>query len=169
MLGAALRQTGLDVLTPVAGWRRIGVDVVAALRQLPTFLAAASSPGILAGTPLALARYLCQSPAALPFAVLSGVALAVAAAVDEATGALPAWEDGLATLLLGLTLGRSVYVALIAERDDVLAANIRSACLRPGAGEPGAGRAPVVAVLGMAHLAGVRAALQKQVDVGTEP
>ena len=49
---------------------------------------------ILAGTPLAVARYAYSSPAALPLAGLSAAALALAAAVDEATGAVAGVSDG---------------------------------------------------------------------------
>ena len=64
-----------------------------------------------------------------------------------------------------MVLGRAVFVSLIDERDRVLARRIRAACLQPclqpclhqaeAGGEAGA----VVAVIGMAHLAGVREAL----------
>ena len=64
-----------------------------------------------------------------------------------------------------VVLGRVVFVSLIDERDRVLARRIRAACLQPclqpclqeaeAGGEAGA----VVAVIGMAHLAGVREAL----------
>ena len=71
------------------------------------------------------------------------------------------------TALAAVVLGRAGFIALIEERNQVLAGNIREACLQPpqhlrGGGEAedaaGAGAA-VVAVLGMAHLEGVRAAL----------
>ena len=143
-------------------------------------MAGGSTPISRQGTPLALVRYIYQSPAALPFLGAAAGALAAAAAFDEATGARPAWEDGIATAALVLTLGRAIFVSLIDERNRVLARNIREACLRPPVSADGAvvsrpvvpdhdrhegsngdanADAPVVAVLGMAHLAGVRAAL----------
>ena len=119
--------------------------------------------------PLAAARYLYQSPAALPFVSFSVAALGLAAAIDEATGALPAWEDGVLTLFVAIVLGRTVFISLIQERNLVLARNIRQLCLDDG-GEDATAAAPqsaeeeeakkvVVAVLGMAHLEGVRQAL----------
>jgi len=165
-LAVAVARTVADALSP-AGWRRIGDDGRLALSQLPAFGAAALDRRILAGTPLAVARYAYSSPAALPLAGLSAAALALAAAVDEATGAVAGVSDGAVTALAAVVLGRAGFIALIEERNQVLAGNIREACLQPpqhlrGGGEAedaaGAGAA-VVAVLGMAHLEGVRAAL----------
>ena len=158
---AALLATVRDLVAGPAGWRRVGADLQKLLQQLPTFGAAALDPLVVAGTPLALARYLYVSPAALPFITVSAVALAVAAAVDEATGALPAWEDAVVSALVAVTLGRSVFVALVEERNAVLARNIRNACLCdtpvPSSSQPAD---EVVAVVGILHLAGVAAALQ---------
>ena len=68
------------------------------------------------------------------------------------------------TLARQIVLVRAVFVSLIDERDLVLARNIRAACLQPPDAEAEAG-APttgaVVAVIGMAHLAGVREALER--------
>ena len=76
-----------------------------------------------------------------------------------------------------VVLGRAVFVSLIDERDRVLARRIRAACLQPclqpclqeaeaggeaggrAGGEAGGEAGAVVAVIGMAHLAGVREAL----------
>ena len=76
-----------------------------------------------------------------------------------------------------VVLGRAVFVSLIDERDLVLARRIRAACLQPclqpclhqaeaggeaggrAGGEAGGEAGAVVAVIGMAHLAGVREAL----------
>ena len=110
-----------------------------------------------------MARYLYQSPSALPFLVLSAAALVVAAAVDEATGAVATWQDGVATASLALLFGRAAFVSLIEERDGVLARNIRDACLAEGAPSDAADDASaVVAVVGMAHLPGVRDALLRE-------
>lgn len=161
-LFAALRSTVLDMIAGPAGWRRVGDDLSKLLRQLPAFGAAALDPNIVAGTPLALARYLYVSPAALPFVVFSVSALALAAAIDEATGALPAWEDAAVTALVAVTLGRAVFVSLVEERNQVLARNIRHVCLDDGEAASASRReagATVVAVVGILHLAGVQAAL----------
>ena len=160
-LAIALRRTAIDMLTP-AGWARVAADLRIAKSSVMGLTRAALNRRLLAGVPLALARYLYQSPAALPLAAFSVAALVLAAAVDEATGAVPAWEDGVVTALTAVALGRAAFVSLIRERDLCLAANIRAACLssceRPGEEEASEARA-VVAVLGMAHLAGVRDAL----------
>ena len=157
-LGASLLSTPVDLLSP-AGWRRVTTDLQAARRQLPTFVSAALHGKLLRGAPLAAARYLYQSPAALPFIVLSTAALVVAAAVDEATGAVATWDDGVVTALVALVFGRAAFVSLIQERDRVLAHNIRKACLAREQHATVASRGAVVAVIGMAHLAGVREAL----------
>jgi hypothetical protein len=117
-LAAALATTAVDMLTPPAGWRRVAADLRIAQSRLSTHYGGVLSRTLLAGAPLALARYLYQSPSAAPFLGLSAAALGIAAAIDEATGAAARGADG---------------------------------------DEPPA-RA-VVAVLGMAHLAGVREAL----------
>ena len=95
-LGAVLLATLGDLPTP-SGWRGVAADLRLASRRLPAFARAALHGKLLAGAPLAVARYLYQSPAALPFLLLSGAALALAAAVDEATGAVATWEDGAVT------------------------------------------------------------------------
>ena len=95
-LGAVLLATLGDLPTP-SGWRGVAADLRLASRRLPAFARAALHGQLLAGAPLAVARYLYQSPAALPFLLLSGAALALAAAVDEATGAVATWEDGAVT------------------------------------------------------------------------
>ena len=165
----SLLATLRDLLTP-AGWRLISADLQLFLRQLPAFGSAMLDAGVLAGMPLAAARYLYQSPAALPFVSFSVAALGLAAAIDEATGALPAWEDGVLTLFVAIVLGRTVFISLIQERNLVLARNIRQLCLDDGGEDAATAAAPqsaedveakkvVVAVLGMAHLEGVRQAL----------
>ena len=49
--------------------------------------------------PLAVVRYLYQSPSAIPFALLSTTALGIAAAIDEATGAVTTWEDSVISII----------------------------------------------------------------------
>ena len=164
-----MRQTAVDLLSPV-GWQRIAADLALASEQFAVFCAASLDGPMVAGMPLALARYLYQSPAALPLIALSAAALAVAAAVDDATGAALAWKDGALVLLLALAVGRAVFVSLIDERNRVLAANIRQVCLSDGDAERESDtRAAVVAVVGLAHLDGVRAALLCEGDGGGGP
>ena len=162
--GEALLRTGRDCVT-VAGWRRIGGDFRSALDQAPGFARASLDAGILAGAPVALARYAYQSPAALPFLLGSSVALTAAQAYDQATGATADVSDSLITAVVGTVLARAVFVALIEERNLALTENIRRACEQRHDGDGddasscGPGRA-VVAVMGMAHLEGVRVALE---------
>ena len=158
-LGAAFMTTATDLLTP-AGWRRLAIDVRAAAASLSAGASVAAFDGRLAlGAPLALCRYLYQSPAALPFLAVSTVALGVAAAVDEATAAVATWDDALVSAIVALLVGRAAFVSLIRERDDYLAQSIRRACMIQEEGN--AARAGVVVVvLGIAHLAGVRRALE---------
>ena len=73
------------------------------------------------------------------------------------------WADSLTVAFVVIFFGRSAFVSLIQERDDVLARNIRRACLAEDAGAPT--ESAVVAVLGLAHLPGVREALQKKSDL----
>ena len=163
---AALLQTCRDCVTP-SGWRRVSADVGAAMDQIPSFLRSTSTPRLISGVPIAFCRYLYQSPAALPFLAISSGALVVAAAIDEVTGALPAVEDALVTAAVAMTVGRAVYVSLIDERNRVLARNIRTSCLASHAEGQGAvgddkcqgSDGVVVAIIGMAHLQGVRLAL----------
>ena len=107
--------------------------------------------------------------AAVAHAPVVAAALALAAAVDEARGVLPDWQDGLVVAITAVTLGRAIFVALIEERNNVLAKNIRDACLR-GAddGDATSTEAAVVAVMGMAHLEGVRMALLRDEFVRDE-
>ena len=165
-LGAALAGTAVDLLSP-AGWRRVAADLGTAGRQLPTFARAALSLPLTAGAPLAIVRYMYQSPAALPFAAISIAALAIAAAVDEATGAVATPEDAVISAFVALLVGRAAFVSLIEERDRALASNIRRACLAEASSDgSNSGRgATVVAVLGIAHLAGVRALLLGSSDL----
>ena len=162
--GEVLLRTGRDCVTP-SGWRLIGRDLASAFAQAPSFARAALDAGVVAGAPIALTRYLYQSPAALPFLVGSTVALTAAQAWDEATGATADLSDSLITALVSTIVARAVFVALIQERNFVLTENIRRACESSPAEDVdastcGPGRA-VVAVMGMAHLEGVRLALEK--------
>ena len=72
------------------------------------------------------------------------------------------WEDGLISVGVAVIFARAAFVSLIQERDRVLARNIRDACL--GGRSAGSTRdtSAVVAVIGMAHLAGVREALMSE-------
>ena len=134
-------------------------------------------PRLLAGAPVALLRYLLASPALAGGLLGVGVVLAlgVGAAEPPAVGAdapqgLQAVTELLpyvaVALLESLLLLRVSLVGLVEERNYVLARNIRAASMQvltpPRAlrqrGRGMDGRA-VVAVLGLAHLNGVRTIL----------
>ena len=122
------------------------------------------SPGLLLGAPVALLRYLAGSP------IFAGALLALIAftlGLEEISDpAAPAVEYAADLAFSGLetvVLLRVMLVGLIEERNFALARNIRAASMQvltppEAARERGAGKdgAAVVAVLGMAHLNGVR-------------
>lgn len=165
---------------PAGGWERIGDDLRAGAAQLDAppghgvSVATLLHPNLLLGTPLALFRYpasiAVKSPAFFAL-LLASLALGLSgppdpAAADAAAGGL--YLDLFQALgfagLETIFLGRVFLVALLEERNYVLARNIRRAALarpqprQPGDVNGGAGRSgrTVVAVLGMAHLNGVR-------------
>ena len=148
-------------MAPVAGEYKIPLDngmrVVPALFETfggfsPAFFDLLRDGELMRSAPLAVAR----SPVALALAAVTGVALAAVGWPDEATSAALA-EDLPGTVAqalcvafaLALPLGRVALVGLIEERDAVLARSIRQACRGDVDGE-------VVAVLGAAHVNGVR-------------
>jgi hypothetical protein len=165
-------------LGSAGGWDRIGDDLRAGAAQLDAppghgvSLATLFQPNLLLGFPVALFRYPASIAVKSPvtFALLLALlALGLPSPADPA--AADAAASGLyldlfqALGLAGLEtlfLGRVFLVALLEERNYVLARNIRRAAIaRPQprqAGGGGAGRSgrTVVAVLGMAHLNGVR-------------
>ena len=138
------------------GWRALQGEGVRA--------GAYVSPGLLLGAPVALLRYLAGSP------IFAGALLALIAftlGLEEISDpAAPAVEYAADLAFSGLetvVLLRVMLVGLIEERNFALARNIRAASMQvltppEAARERGAGKdgAAVVAVLGMAHLNGVR-------------
>jgi len=123
-------------------------------------------PALVAGYPVALLRYFSLSPA-LFGTVLGGAfvldAFLQALASDPGfLGAIePALEAAL-TVAIGTVAVRVGLVALLEERNYVLARSIRRACREQPAAADGGGEPPaVVAVLGMAHLNGVRQLLSQ--------
>ena len=161
-LNSLLLLTLRQLFTPwTGGWRSIADDYQRVLSQLcsPDGVFMESTllgRGVLANAPVALVR----SPVNLALAAVAGLAFALLGWPDEAVR-LELLEDlpavvfqavGL-SLLQGLLLGRAILVALIEERDSVLADNIRRACVRASAS--GSGGREVVAVLGAAHINGV--------------
>eukprot|EP00967_Tisochrysis_lutea_P131072 scaffold227450_cov30-Tisochrysis_lutea.AAC.1 len=165
--------TMVEVLTPFSGDDlRAGVGQLAAPRSNGVSLLTLLQPELLLGTPIALFRYptsiAIKSPAI--FALLVAViALGLAYPAD------PSLVDGAGdeiylelvealafAVLETIFLGRVFLVGLLEERNYVLARNIRRAATaraESGTGKPGSIRRSgrtVVAILGMAHLNGVR-------------
>ena len=157
---AVLRATVADMGSP-AGWRCIARDLRVGIA---CFRAGGDADGLglrdtldialLAGAPIALLRYLSSSP---PTAVLLAAALATldrlldAVATDDSViGAPERLLEVALVLAVAAAALRVVLVALIDERNRVIARNVRTAALATGPGEA------VVGVLGMAHVNGVR-------------
>ena len=150
------RETLVDATSP-AGWQRIGRDLSIGADELRlssdggglTWRESFDLP-LVVGAPLALLRYLVSSP---PTATLLVGALITldrvldVIAVDESIIGLP---ERIAEVVLVLTLTaamlRIALTALVVERNEALATNIQRA----------AAQGPVVAVLGLVHMNGVR-------------
>ena len=163
-----------ELCQPIGGWQRIGAALGAATAQVRGGDSGLGRGALLdirliAGAPVALARYPISSP---PVAVVLAGALITLEALDKAIANDPS-IIGLPERLLEVALAaacaavvaRVALVGLLEERNYVLARNIREAC----AAEPvdGDSRDTVVAVLGMAHLNGVRLLLES--DDALEP
>ena len=167
-------QTLVELATPWrGGWNRIGDDFAQAFSQLAAGDGnclgpdALLDPRLLLGIPLSFARYPLSIGVKSPV-VLAVLALALGLPLLDADGGLAAdavLDDATAirellgalafALLETVVLGRVLLVALLEERNFVLARNIRRAAL---AGKPGG---TVVAVLGMAHCNGVGKVLRE--------
>ena len=169
-------STCTDVLS-VNGWRRIAHDVRVGIddvligepsEEAPSLLYALDLP-LLLNAPLALLRYLLSSPPVatlLMGALIMLNALVDEIAVDDSIISVPERlaEFGL-VLAVGMVALRVVLVALVVERNDALAANIRSAARVADGRDAGAAAgiggderidASVVGVLGLVHVRGVR-------------
>mmetsp|Transcript_8764 Transcript_8764/g.18979 ORF Transcript_8764/g.18979 Transcript_8764/m.18979 type:complete len:328 (-) Transcript_8764:360-1343(-) len=162
-----LQQTANDMFT-LDGWRNIVGDVRGAcLRmqaadigiRLPDML---SDFALLLGAPVALIRYPLASPTL--FTGLLGVFAALSPLINYLdtdganAGPLETSVEVAVTLVMTMLLARVVLVALIEERNAVLAAKILEACRRPpmrAAGGAAGGAESVVAVMGMVHVNGV--------------
>ena len=154
-------------------WRRVWEDIVAGWAALQPELEsgvgpmAFVEPGLLAGAPVAVLRYLAASPS------LAAVLIAVAAVLSAAVGAseplsgAPTVSELTPSVALALLesvlLLRVSLVGLVEERNFVLARHIRACSMQVmtppravrqrGRGKDGR---TVVAVMGLAHLNGVR-------------
>ena len=163
-----------DVLS-LAGWCRIAHDVRAGVEDVlvlgepseaaPQGLSALDVPLLLLNAPLAVLRYLLSSPLAttlLAGALVTLDLLLDAISVDESVIEFPERlaEVGLVFAVVMVAL-RIALVALVMERNDALAENIRRAATNARAangsgGGEGSSGASVVAVLGLVHIRGVR-------------
>ena len=182
----ALVATVKDLATPPGGWARLADD---AARGARTHLApgghdggglgpaAMFTPALLAGSLVSFLKYpaaaLVKAPAKAGPALAAIAALALVPVDDPApplagvAGAVQLAEELAVSTALSVAiplvlLSRVFFGAMLDERNAVLAANIRAACAerRDGAGE-------VIAVLGAAHVNGVRQLLLE--DAGSAP
>ena len=142
------------------------------------------APGLLGGLPITILRNICLSPGLFLFVLpvllsldsLFGSALVgLEPEPGFAAAAAPYVEDAWA-LAVGLVCARIGLVALLEERNYALARGIRRACEREPGEEGGAApraaddeEGAVVAVLGMAHLNGVRELLAGEEDPVPRP
>ena len=172
-------STLMDIFTPwTGGWRRVRDDIDAGLAQTDGgdgTTAAMLEPRLLLGAPFSFVRYPLSLIARNPLIglLVAGVSIAPiflfsrelseAIAVGGYTAALPSdWAtteaiSGCLALLCALgfaalelvVLSRVLLVAILEERNFVMARNIRKAgfAARPGGS--------VVAVMGLGHCAGV--------------
>jgi hypothetical protein len=171
--GARVRQifgaTLAELCTPWdGGWSRILEDLTLGCGQVLSSgglgLSSILDPRLLLGFPVSLGRYPLSIGIKSPLVGAAAVALLFLVSQGEETPP-PATEleqlldiaESLAFVALeSIILGRVLLVALLEERNYVLARNIRKACLAKSASPDGA----VVAVLGMAHLNGVGSLLR---------
>jgi len=160
-LGYLFRLTAKQVLSGPKGWLKIGNDVRRGYDELTptsggngfTYLRL-FDPFLLAGLPVVLIRGLAANKKFLT--ALACVLFVLDMGIDYYVPDNPdtlieeVGQDAVVGAF-ALLLARVLLVAIIAERNSVLAGNIRSACERASAH----GKATVIAVLGMAHLNGV--------------
>ena len=124
-------------------------------------------PKLLAGVPVALLRGPASSPAVgtiLIGALITANQLLDAVAADTSTvGPAERCLEILLVVAFSAVSVRVGLVGLIEERNAVLAHSIRRACLRPPAACDASGeREAVIAVLGLAHLNGVKRLLVEE-------
>ena len=180
--GARISQlaalTLVELLTPWnGGWSRIAEDLQAGFAQLTVGEDVAGigpsallNPWLVAGLPLSFIRYPLSIGLKSPQVLLALLALlSLPFAADQALNTDPLLLEEItdaeaAKELLGsvafafvetVVIGRVFLIALLEERNFVLARNIRRACLTT---KPGG---TVVAVMGMAHCNGVMRVLRE--------
>ena len=177
-------KTVIDIFAGPLGWNSIFSDIRKGFRMLgagdgglgPALL----NPFLLAGAPASLLRGALSTPVITAY-LLATIALSFSA--DTLELAFNAWSAPVQLLAAGsstlfsVAATRVVLVALIQERNHVLSCAIRAACLQPSSvqaetyanqqdswPQDSAPAAPVVAVLGLAHIHGVRELLLSEGD-----
>ena len=166
-VSALFAQTLVQLLTP-RGWQLIAEDFANGIAQLrnpgglpPTALLA---PDLLLGLPVTVVRYPLSLGVKSPLLGLLVAALLFGGLFMDASGA-GYEEESLAelgralsfALFETLVIGRVFLVGLLEERNFVLARKIREAAL----GDGKRGTRTVVAILGAAHLNGVKTILEE--------
>lgn len=185
-----LGQTVRDLAAGPAGWGSIFADLRLALTQISRGLV--FDRALLIGVPAALLRGPMASPAlggllALLVFVTNRLVVEIQSGALEAAAAsgegLLEGVEVAATLAVAVILARVGLVALLTERNAVMARNIRLACARAAGAADGPAaaamsdgqalptggglppRASVLAVVGMMHIGGVRELLESESGV----
>jgi len=157
-LASLSKQTVVDIASGPSGWRRIADDIRSSGATLVGMAAAVKDPALLAGMPVTLLRTLATTPLGL---LLIAFLVSVGPLVDSVDPSPPAdrqfVEVALALAVLATEV-RAALVGLLEERNAVMAGNIRRACQRPSSRGQAGG---VVAILGLAHVNGVRQILEQ--------
>lgn len=157
-LASLCQQTVVEIASGPSGWRRIADDIRRSGSVVGGLAAAVKDPALLTGIPFTLLKGVASNR--LISVLLLGT-LTTGDVIDALDPSPPAprflVEVGL-TLVFATTAIRAGLVGLIEERNAVLARNIRRACQRSSSrGQTEA----VVAILGLAHIDGVRQILEQ--------
>jgi len=169
-------QTLKDVTNPVQGWMLVGKDVSSAIKD--AFFIPESSVNnlkyltfgnfidinLIINFPVSIIRYilaiLLKSPAVTPILFVFGYILAYSNPSPVSNELdLKDFVESIPIFILEFALlGRTFLVALLNERNEILARNIRESCRKmqqKGDSEINSGDLVCIAVLGMAHSNGV--------------
>lgn len=163
LAGASAR----DLVRGPSGWRTLFDEVREAAAQLAgPANKALLEPRLLLGVPVAMLRGPVSSPAlGVLLLGLGTLAPILVDAVEHDTSVISPAERLLEVLLVvavAATALRVGLVGLIAERNRVLAENIRAACEAATDGDAADGDAAVVAIMGLAHVNGVRRLVEQE-------
>lgn len=185
-MGQTFKQSIVDLVTPwKGGWKNLYEDVkVASSATLPSgsdFLGPKDflSASLLALTPISLFRYLSAFVVKAPvfgIPVVLALFFSTGYASDSSSDILfePTLMNNVQEVLTSASIfvlettvfARVFLISLLAERNDILAANILSECqrIRRQEGAEKASQKVVVAVLGMAHCNGILNILSPSVE-----